>query len=206
MVGVPQSIAFQEPGLAKQEHAAACDDSFTALVTRQARFVYRVAYSILRNSHDAEDVVQETFLKIYRARKWTSMANERAFLARVAWRIAVDRLPKARMEPENSDIPSAGANPEQNAISGDWTATEKGRDPFRDRSPADGHSAGRFAADAGSTHGRGSQFSRDCRSHGNSGRNGAHPINARAPNSATEVIRCDGRTLWKITIPMIWRE
>ena len=91
MVGVPQSIAFQEPGLAKQEHAAACDDSFTALVTRQARFVYRVAYSILRNSHDAEDVVQETFLRIYRARNWTSMANERAFLARVAWRIAVDR-------------------------------------------------------------------------------------------------------------------
>jgi RNA polymerase sigma-70 factor (ECF subfamily) len=123
MVGVPQSIAFQEAGLAKQEHAAACDDSFTALVTRQARFAFRVAYSILRNSHDAEDVVQETFLKIYRARNWTSMANERAFLARVVWRTAVDRLPKVPMEPADSEIASTGANPEQSAISGDWTAT-----------------------------------------------------------------------------------
>src|SRR6185295_20171268 len=60
---------------------------------------------------------------IYRARNWTSMANERAFLARVAWRIAVDRLPKARMEPTDSEFPSSSANPEQSAISGDWTAT-----------------------------------------------------------------------------------
>jgi RNA polymerase sigma-70 factor (ECF subfamily) len=64
---------------------------FTALVQRQSRFVFRVAYAVLLNSHDAEDTVQETFLKLYRNGGWRNVGNERAFLARVAWRVAIDR-------------------------------------------------------------------------------------------------------------------
>jgi RNA polymerase sigma-70 factor, ECF subfamily len=64
---------------------------FAELVERQWRFVFRVAYAVLCNSHDAEDAVQETFLKLYRNRGWRNLGNERAFLARVAWRVAVDR-------------------------------------------------------------------------------------------------------------------
>lgn len=72
------------------------DAEFTALVERQSRFVFRVAYAVLLNSHDAEDAVQETFLKLYRNRRWQSVENERAFLARVTWRIAVDRRPRSK--------------------------------------------------------------------------------------------------------------
>jgi RNA polymerase sigma-70 factor (ECF subfamily) len=64
---------------------------FTALVQRQSRFVFRVAYAVLLNSHDAEDAVQETLLKLYRNGGWQQAENERAFLARSAWRVAVDR-------------------------------------------------------------------------------------------------------------------
>lgn len=67
---------------------------FTALVQRQSRFVFRVAYSVILNKADAEDVVQETFLKLFRNGGWHNIENERAFLARVAWRIAVDRRPR----------------------------------------------------------------------------------------------------------------
>jgi RNA polymerase sigma-70 factor, ECF subfamily len=66
------------------------DTEFAELVERQWRFVFRVAYAVLLNSHDAEDVVQETFLKLYRNRGWRGMENERAFLARASWRVAVD--------------------------------------------------------------------------------------------------------------------
>ncbi len=66
------------------------DAEFTALVERQSRFVFRVVYAVLLNAHDAEDAVQETFLKLYRNRGWQQAENERAFLARVAWRVAVD--------------------------------------------------------------------------------------------------------------------
>jgi len=74
------------------------DAEFTALVQRQSRFVFRVAYAVLLNSYDAEDAVQETFLKLYRNGGWQDVLNERAFLARVAWRIAVDRRPRAPLE------------------------------------------------------------------------------------------------------------
>lgn len=63
---------------------------FESLVRRQARFAFRVAYAVLLNPHDAEDAVQETFLKLYRNGGWRHAENEQAFLARVAWRVAVD--------------------------------------------------------------------------------------------------------------------
>ena len=66
------------------------DAEFSALVQRQSRFVFKVAYAVLLNSYDAEDAVQETFLKLYRNQGWKRAENERAFLARIAWRIAVD--------------------------------------------------------------------------------------------------------------------
>lgn len=122
MTEVPLQIAFQERTLASDEGASR-DERFAALVGRQARFVFRVAYSVVRNAHDAEDVVQETFLKLYRGRKWEGMVDERAFLARAAWRIAVGRLPKARMEEMGSNITASGENPEQAVITADWNAT-----------------------------------------------------------------------------------
>lgn len=96
---------------------------FEALVRRQSRFVFRVAYAILRNSHDAEDAAQETFLKLYRNGTWNEMENERAFLARAAWRVAVDRIPRAQIEPpEEAEPASTEPDPEQQAIAADWNA------------------------------------------------------------------------------------
>ena len=40
---------------------------FTEFVERQSRFVFKVAWAILRNTQDAEDIVQETFFKSLRA-------------------------------------------------------------------------------------------------------------------------------------------
>ena len=94
------------------------DEEFAGLVKRQSHFVFRVAYAILRNSHDAEDAVQETFLKLYRSQAWQKIEDERAFLARVAWRMAVDRLPKkqpAFAEPESEPL-STAPTPEQEVI------------------------------------------------------------------------------------------
>jgi len=92
---------------------------FEELVKRQSHFVYRVAYAVVRNAHDAEDVVQETFLKLYRLGAWEAMNDERAFLARAAWRLAVGRRKKA--QPVNVEL-SPGLNPEDAAAASDWTA------------------------------------------------------------------------------------
>ena len=95
---------------------------FTALVQRQSRFVFRVVYAVLLNAHDAEDAVQETFLKLYRNGGWRNAGNERAFLARVAWRVAVDHRRAAHpaalaSDPETqAELPSSVPGPEQTQV------------------------------------------------------------------------------------------
>ncbi len=62
-------------------------------VRQHARLAYQVAYSALRNRDDAEDATQETFLRLLRYRGRLERAHDpRAFIARVAWRVALDRL------------------------------------------------------------------------------------------------------------------
>jgi len=75
----------------ENEDAGFDSASFASSVPRQSRFVFRVASAMLRNSHDAEDVLQETFLKLYRSGAWRQIDDEPAFLARAAWRQAIDR-------------------------------------------------------------------------------------------------------------------
>jgi RNA polymerase sigma-70 factor (ECF subfamily) len=119
----PQQLAFAEPRWAEEEEATSRNARFTLLVERQARFVFRVAYSVLRNVQDAEDVVQETFLKLYKGRGGERMVDERAYLARAAWRMAVDRLPKGQVEVSEIDAVAKGQDPEQQAIAADWSST-----------------------------------------------------------------------------------
>jgi len=66
-------------------------ESFDALVQRRSRFVFQVAYAAVGQAHDAEDVVQEVFLRLYRTGAWRRMEDEAAFLARTTWRLARSR-------------------------------------------------------------------------------------------------------------------
>ncbi|MCC6587888.1 MAG: RNA polymerase sigma factor [Bryobacterales bacterium] len=116
MAGASEQIACQEPALANQDTAGIREERFAGIVNRHARFVFRVAYSVLRSVQDAEDVVQETFLKVYRSPRWEQIADERAFLARTAWRIAVDHR-KGKPAPGVADEAEwEGCDPEEAAI------------------------------------------------------------------------------------------
>jgi RNA polymerase sigma-70 factor (ECF subfamily) len=97
-----------------EEHA-----EFTALVERNSLFLFRVANSVLRSREEAEDAVQESFLKLYRTDAWRKMEDEKAFLARVVWREAIDRLPKRGQESideEHHSLASRETSPESNAL------------------------------------------------------------------------------------------
>ena len=72
--------------------ASASEDRLELAVREHSRLVYRVAYSVLRNHHDAEDATQETFVRVLRyRRKLDDVRDPRTWLARVAWRVAVER-------------------------------------------------------------------------------------------------------------------
>ena len=118
---------FGRRGMAASRHdeTAERDEAFAGLVERQARFMFRVAFSLLRNVPDAEDAVQEAFLKLYRGEAWRRMEDERAFLARTVWRVALDRAPreKDRMADVGEiEITDGGKSPEDLAAGGDERA------------------------------------------------------------------------------------
>ncbi len=97
----------------------AAEQEMTAIVHQYARFVYQVAYSVLRSPHDAEDAAQETFLRVMRHQKrLPEVRDRRAWLARIAWRVALDgRKERSKIGLEASqplvEDRSPSASPEQ---------------------------------------------------------------------------------------------
>ena len=68
-------------------------EAFRALVDRHSRAVYRLAYRMTGSAQDAEDVVQETFLKAYRQLgRFESRANFSTWLHRIAVNCSIDLI------------------------------------------------------------------------------------------------------------------
>lgn len=68
-------------------------DAFRGLVERHSRAVYRLAHRMTGNPQDAEDVVQETFLKAYRQLgRFESRANFSTWLHRIAVNCSIDLI------------------------------------------------------------------------------------------------------------------
>ncbi len=98
-------MAVPEQAILAQPFASAVGaEAIDALVREHARFVFQVAYSVLRHAHDAEDVVQETFLRVVKhKRELAEVRDPKAWLARIAWRIAVDRRRAMPAAPDDPD-------------------------------------------------------------------------------------------------------
>ena len=61
------------------------DAAFEAAVGQYGDTIFRLAYSYLKNRADAEDVMQETLLRLYRAGEtFESPEHQRYWLVRVA--------------------------------------------------------------------------------------------------------------------------
>jgi RNA polymerase sigma-70 factor, ECF subfamily len=79
-------------GAATAGNERAQDEALEALVREHSRLVYRIAYTVLRSHHDAEDATQETFVRMLRySSRLAAVEDPKTWLARIAWRVAVDR-------------------------------------------------------------------------------------------------------------------
>jgi RNA polymerase sigma-70 factor (ECF subfamily) len=65
---------------------------FEARLVESSTLAFRVAFGVLRQREDAEDIAQEAFAKAYRSfRQLRDRARFRAWLVRMTWRLALDR-------------------------------------------------------------------------------------------------------------------
>ena len=76
-------------------------EAFRSLVERHSRLVFRVAYRMTGNEADAEDVVQNTFLRAYQQLgRFESRANFGTWVYRIAVNCAIDYM-RARPKRES---------------------------------------------------------------------------------------------------------
>ncbi len=86
-----------------RQHAK--DAALAALVDQYASTLYRVAFSVMRNASDAEDAVQEAFLRVLRHRETLGdIRDHRVWLIRIVWNIVLDRKRRAKTRPETDDV------------------------------------------------------------------------------------------------------
>jgi RNA polymerase sigma-70 factor (ECF subfamily) len=73
-----------------------------ALVEAYSALLFRVAHSVLRGRAEAEDVVQDVFVRVLEHRQsLPAVRDMRVWLVRIAWNLAIDR--RRRIRPEQMD-------------------------------------------------------------------------------------------------------
>ena len=88
-------------------------EAFRALVERHSRAVFRLAHRMTGNASDAEDVVQDTFLKVYKQlSRFESRANFGTWLHRIAVNCSIDLIrsrPHREASHDVADLEQFGA-------------------------------------------------------------------------------------------------
>jgi RNA polymerase sigma-70 factor (ECF subfamily) len=93
-----QTIA-ESDAVAVERTLAGERDAYRILVERHSHTVFRLAYRMTGNQHDAEEVVQEAFLRAYqKLGQFASRANFGTWVYRIAANYAIDRMRQQKKE------------------------------------------------------------------------------------------------------------
>jgi RNA polymerase sigma-70 factor (ECF subfamily) len=95
---------------------------FEARLAESSTLAFRVAYGVLRQRQDAEDVAQEAFVRAHREfSRLHDRTRFRAWLVRTTWRLSLDvrRSDRRRAARELSAAPPAAAPSAEDAVLAD---------------------------------------------------------------------------------------
>ncbi len=101
------------------DQPATRSERFEAEALPHLRLLYGIAYRMARNAHDAEDLVQETYLRAFRAFDgYTPGTNIRAWLSTILHRVRTDALRKAGRSVKTAELTDDGPGvpPAQDAL------------------------------------------------------------------------------------------
>jgi RNA polymerase sigma-70 factor (ECF subfamily) len=120
------TAVLDRPELAEVEGSRATDPdvpwvppTWDDVVRQHADRVYRLAFRLTGDAHDAEDLTQETFIRVFRSLAGYKPGTFEGWLHRITTNLFLDmvrRRARLRMEglPEDTDrLPGGGPNPEQ---------------------------------------------------------------------------------------------
>jgi RNA polymerase sigma-70 factor (ECF subfamily) len=114
--------------LAIERAKAGDNDGFRTLVQRHGRSVFRLAYRMTGNEFDAEDVVQETFLRAYKQLdNYESRSSFSTWVYKIASNYALDLIRSRKRHTDRRVLSSGGDD-----VS-DILANVKAVDPGQDR-------------------------------------------------------------------------
>jgi RNA polymerase sigma-70 factor (ECF subfamily) len=103
------------------------DERFEAEVLPHLRSLFGAAYRMTGNVHDAEDLVQETFLRAHRAfDRFAAGSNARAWLHTILARVRTDVYRRTKRRPATVELIDQGP-----AVAPDQHALASGRDVER---------------------------------------------------------------------------
>ena len=111
------SLTVDQVPSVKTSEARELAREFEARLVESSTLAVRVAYSVLRNREDAEDVAQDAFAKAYRSfHQLRDRERFRAWLVRMTWRMALDRQRASRRRMAREDkadlwLPASGGRP-----------------------------------------------------------------------------------------------
>jgi len=124
MTRMPQSV--ESVKLANESDAMAIErtlggdrDAFRVLVERHSHSIFRLAYRLTGNQHDAEEVVQEAFLRAFqKLGQFAARANFGTWVYRIAANYSIDLMRRKRKEDARRETPviSTQDNPEIDPI------------------------------------------------------------------------------------------
>jgi RNA polymerase sigma-70 factor (ECF subfamily) len=81
-------------------------DAFRILVERHSATIFRLAYRLTGNHHDAEEIVQEAFLRAYqKLEQFASQANFATWVYRIAANYTIDRMRQRKKEDARRQTP-----------------------------------------------------------------------------------------------------
>jgi RNA polymerase sigma-70 factor (ECF subfamily) len=94
--------SIEECGLVLSMEEVGSEIDLTALVETYSALLFRVAHSVLRSRAEAEDVVQDAFVRVVeRRRSLPDVRDMRVWLIRITWNLAIDH--RRRIRPDQMD-------------------------------------------------------------------------------------------------------
>lgn len=92
-------------------------DAFRLIVEQHSRPLFKLAYRLMRNEHDADDVVQETFIRAYRhIDSFDGRSSFSTWLHRIAANAAFDLLHKRERDRGEELVETVGDESSDDAL------------------------------------------------------------------------------------------